>query len=410
MTIKIALLGFGTVASGLPKVLAENYEKISGLLGDQLEIGKVLVRNQEKQEQLASGNYPYDFVTEIDEILADDSLQVVVELMGRIEPAKTYISQAMKAGKHVVTANKDLIALHGAELIALAEEQGVGFYYEAAVAGGIPILRTLATALAGDKIERILGVLNGTSNFMLTKMIEDNWTYEEALAQAQALGYAESDPTNDVEGIDAAYKAAILTQFGFGMTLDFAQVSHQGISTISKLDVAAAKALGYGIKLIGDIRQLATGLTVSVAPSLVPLTHPLAGVNGVMNAIFVQSFSLGQTMYYGAGAGQLPTALSVLADLLELGQVIQGKKTLQPFNPYRQPSRLAEKTDVLDSHYVLLKETDVTAFDQLNLSSQSMQVEGHQAYLTRPISRSELLETLAQAGIAPVNIFKVLGD
>ena len=204
MSIKIGLLGFGTVASGIPFLLQENGQKIEEAAKDKLEIAKVLVKDDAEKERLVAAGHAYNFVTDVDAILSDDDIQIVVELMGRIEPARTFITKALEAGKHVVSANKDLIATHGKELIALAQEKGLALYYEAAVAGGIPILRTLANSLTSDKVTGILGVLNGTSNFMMTKMVDEGWTYDAALAEAQRLGYAESDPTNDVEGIDAA--------------------------------------------------------------------------------------------------------------------------------------------------------------------------------------------------------------
>ena len=304
MSIKIGLLGFGTVASGIPFLLQENGQKIEEAAKDKLEIAKVLVKDDAEKERLVAAGHAYNFVTDVDAILSDDDIQIVVELMGRIEPAKTFITKALEAGKHVVSANKDLIATHGKELIALAQEKGLAFYYEAAVAGGIPILRTLANSLTSDKVTRILGVLNGTSNFMMTKMVDEGWTYDAALAEAQRLGYAESDPTNDVEGIDAAYKAVILSQFGFGMTIDFEQVDHQGISTITPDDVAVAQELGYVIKLVGDIRETASGISAEVSPTFLPKDHPLASVNDVMNAVFVESIGIGESMYYGPGAGQ----------------------------------------------------------------------------------------------------------
>ena len=248
MSIKIGLLGFGIVASGIPFLLKENGEKVLAASRDQLEIAKVLVKDDEEKNRLIAAGNDYNFVTNVDEILNDEEIQIVVELMGRIEPARTFITKALEAGKNVVSANKDLIATHGKELISLAQDKGVAFYYEAAVAGGIPILRTLANSLTSDKVTRILGVLNGTSNFMMTKMVDEGWSFEDALKTAQELGYAESDPTNDVEGIDAAYKAVILSQFGFGATIDFDDVTHKGITNISTDEVAVAQELGYVIK------------------------------------------------------------------------------------------------------------------------------------------------------------------
>ena len=233
MSIKIALLGFGTVASGVPFLLKENGEKIVQAAHSEIEVAKVLVKDDAEKERLLVAGNDYNFVTNVDEILNDGEIAIVVELMGRIEPAKTFITRALEAGKHVVTANKDLLAVHGSELLDIAQKNGVALYYEAAVAGGIPILRTLVNSLASDKITRVLGVVNGTSNFMMTKMVEEGWSYEDALAEAQRLGFAESDPTNDVDGIDAAYKMVILSQFAFGMNIKFEDVSHQGIRNIT---------------------------------------------------------------------------------------------------------------------------------------------------------------------------------
>ena len=216
MSVKIALLGFGTVASGVPFLLKENREKIVQAAQSEIEVAKVLVKDDQEKARLLEAGNDFNFVTNIDEILSDKDITIVVELMGRIEPAKTFITRALEAGKHVVTANKDLLAVHGAELLEIAKAHNVALYYEAAVAGGIPILRTLVNSLASDKITRVLGVVNGTSNFMMTKMVTEGWSYEDALAEAQRLGFAESDPTNDVDGIDAAYKMVSLASLLLG--------------------------------------------------------------------------------------------------------------------------------------------------------------------------------------------------
>ena len=336
MSIKIGLLGFGTVASGIPFLLKENGEKVFAASRDQLEIAKVLVKDDEEKDRLIAAGNDYNFVTNVDEILNDEEIQIVVELMGRIEPARTFITKALEAGKNVVSANKDLIATHGKELIALAQDKGVAFYYEAAVAGGIPILRILANSLTSDKVTRILGVLNGTSNFMMTKMVDEGWSYEDALKTAQELGYAESDPTNDVEGYDAAYKAVILSQFGFGATIDFDDVSHKGITNISTDDVAVAQELGYVIKLVGDVREVESGISAEVSPTFLPKNHPLASVNDVMNAVFVESIGIGESMYYGPGAGQKPTATSVLADIIRIARRLSDGNVGKPFNEFHR--------------------------------------------------------------------------
>ena len=358
MSIKIGLLGFGTVASGIPFLLKENGEKVFAASRDQLEIAKVLVKDDEEKDRLIAAGNDYNFVTNVDEILNDEEIQIVVELMGRIEPARTFITKALEAGKNVVSANKDLIATHGKELIALAQDKGVAFYYEAAVAGGIPILRTLANSLTSDKVTRILGVLNGTSNFMMTKMVDEGWSYEDALKTAQELGYAESDPTNDVEGYDAAYKAVILSQFGFGATIDFDDVSHKGITNISTDDVAVAQELGYVIKLVGDVREVESGISAEVSPTFLPKNHPLASVNDVMNAVFVESIGIGESMYYGPGAGQKPTATSVLADIIRIARRLSDGNVGKPFNEFHRDLPLANPADVKSNYYFSLDTPD----------------------------------------------------
>ena len=358
MSIKIGLLGFGTVASGIPFLLKENGEKVFAASRDQLEIAKVLVKDDEEKDRLIAAGNDYNFVTNVDEILNDEEIQIVVELMGRIEPARTFITKALEAGKNVVSANKDLIATHGKELIALAQDKGVAFYYEAAVAGGIPILRTLANSLTSDKVTRILGVLNGTSNFMMTKMVDEGWSYEDALKTAQELGYAESDPTNDVEGYDAAYKAVILSQFGFGATIDFDDVSHKGITNISTDDVAVAQELGYVIKLVGDVREVESGISAEVSPTFLPKNHPLASVNDVMNAVFVESIGIGESMYYGPGAGQKPTATSVLADIIRIARRLSDGNVGKPFNEFHRDLPLANPAYVKSNYYFALDTPD----------------------------------------------------
>ena len=374
MSIKIGLLGFGTVASGIPFLLKENGEKVLEASRDQLEIAKVLVKDDEEKNRLIAAGNDYNFVTNVDEILNDDEIQIVVELMGRIEPARTFITKALEAGKNVVSANKDLIATHGKDLIALAQDKGVAFYYEAAVAGGIPILRTLANSLTSDKVTRILGVLNGTSNFMMTKMVDEGWSYEDALKTAQELGYAESDPTNDVEGIDAAYKAVILSQFGFGATIDFDDVSHKGITNISTDDVAVAQELGYVIKLVGDVREVESGISAEVSPTFLPKNHPLASVNDVMNAVFVESIGIGESMYYGPGAGQKPTATSVLADIIRIARRLSDGNVGKPFNEFHRDLPLANPADVKSNYYFALDTPDekVKSFTCLKSSTQKI--------------------------------------
>lgn len=354
MSVKIALLGFGTVASGIPLLLENNSSKIRAVVGDDLVIAKVLVRDEITKKHLLDQGYSYQFVTSIDDIVDDESIDMVVELMGRIEPAKTFISRALSAGKPVVTANKDLIALYGGDLLTLAAKHQVALYYEAAVAGGIPILRALADSFTSDKLTRLLGVLNGTTNFMLTKMIDEGWTYEMALQKAQELGYAESDPTNDVKGIDAAYKVAILSQFAFGMTIDFEAISYSGIDKVRVEDVTVAQKLGYVIKLVGLLEETASGLNAEVSPVFLPKTHPLAAVDGVMNAVYIESIGVGQAMFYGPGAGQMPTATAVVADMIQTACTLRDH-TVSVFNRFATKTRLAKPEDIVSSYYFAIQ-------------------------------------------------------
>ncbi|MGT2961154.1 homoserine dehydrogenase [Streptococcus caballi] len=428
MTIKIGLLGFGTVASGIPFLLTENGEKIEAAAHSDLEIAKVLVKDDDEKNRLLAAGNNYNFVTNVDEILGDADIDIVVELMGRIEPARTFITKALEAGKNVVSANKDLIATHGKELISLAQDKGVAFYYEAAVAGGIPILRTLANSLTSDKVTRILGVLNGTSNFMMTKMVDEGWTYEAALKTAQELGYAESDPTNDVEGIDAAYKAVILSQFGFGMTIDFDDVAHKGISNITPDDVTVAQELGYVIKLVGDVQEVASGLSAEVSPTFLPKEHPLASVNGVMNAVFVESIGIGESMYYGPGAGQKPTATSVVADIVRIARRLNDGNIGKPFNEFSRPTQLAQPDDIKAKYYFALSVPDRkgqilrlaeifnaedVSFEQV-LQQKANGTTARVVIITHELSKTQLANITeklqAQVDFDLLNSFKVLGE
>ena len=428
MSVKIALLGFGTVASGVPFLLKENHEKISQAAQDDIEIAKVLVRDDAEKQSLQAAGHDYNFVTNVDEIIEDKEIAIVVELMGRIEPAKTFITRALQAGKHVVTANKDLLAVHGAELIAIAKEHGVALYYEAAVAGGIPILRTLVNSLAADKVTRVLGVVNGTSNFMMTKMVEEGWSYEDALAKAQELGYAESDPTNDVDGIDAAYKMVILSQFAFGMNVQFDQVGHKGIRNITPEDVAVAQSLGYVIKLVGSIEETPSGLSAEVTPTFLPKAHPLAGVNGVMNAVYVESIGIGESMYYGPGAGQKPTATSVVADIIRIVRRLNEGTIGKAFNEYSRPVQLAKPEDVKSDYYFSIQTPDMKGqllklaqiFNQEDVSFKQVLQAGAKdsvarvVIITHQLNQTQLHHIIekidAEADFTLLNTFKVLGE
>ncbi|MBP2623124.1 homoserine dehydrogenase [Streptococcus oricebi] len=428
MSIKIALLGFGTVASGVPFLLKENDEKISLAAQNKIEIAKVLVKDQAEKERLLAAGNDFNFVTDIEDILADPEIAIVVELMGRIEPARTFIRRALEAGKHVVTANKDLLAVHGSELLDLAQEKGLALYYEAAVAGGIPILRTLVNSLASDKISRVLGVVNGTSNFMMTKMVDEAWSYEQALEEAQRLGFAESDPTNDVDGIDAAYKMVILSQFAFGMDVKFEDVAHKGIRKITPEDVKVAQELGYVIKLVGSIEETQSGIVAEVTPTFLPKSHPLASVNGVMNAVFVESIGIGESMYYGPGAGQKPTATSVVADIIRIVRRLKDQTVGKAFNEYKRPVLLAQPEDIQSSYYFSILTPDQkgqalkiaeifskedVSFKQI-LQQESENKQARLVIITHSINKNQFEKVTAAlqsvADFELLNTFKVLGE
>ncbi|HFH7545355.1 TPA: homoserine dehydrogenase [Streptococcus agalactiae] len=426
MTIKIALLGFGTVAKGIPYLLKENQHKLLSLEGEDIVIDKVLVRDNESRQRFINQGFTYNFVTEINTILQDSQIDIVVELMGGIEPAKTYLSQALGFGKHIVTANKDLIALHGKELMDLADARGLALFYEGAVAGGIPILRTLSHSFASDKMTRLLGILNGTSNFMLTKMFEEGWSYEQALKKAQELGYAESDPTNDVEGIDTAYKATILSQFGFGMPIDFDDVNYKGISSIRSEDVEVAQEMGFAIKLVADLRETPTGISVDVSPTLISQKHPLAAVNHVMNAVFIESIGIGQSLFYGPGAGQNPTATSVLADIIDISRSIRSQIKIKPMNTYHCPCRLSMQSDIFNEYYLAISLRNAEDSDTLgryfeqeniglkNVIEKALGDKQQEIYvLTDEVSQEKItqfIEEFPESGIIQlINVFKVIG-
>ena len=318
-TIKIALLGAGTVGSGVVRTLAMNADTITGRCGAPIEIKKILVRDAKKHRPESEGIALTD---NFDEILNDDEISVVVEVMGGLMPAKDYMLRAMRAGKHVVTANKDVIAEHLRELYGIADKHHVDFLYEGSVGGGIPIIKPLKECLTANEISEVMGVINGTTNYMLTKMTEKHISYDAVLRRAQEKGYAEANPSADVDGLDAARKAAILASLAFDTIVEFEDVSVEGISHITEDDIEYGLNLGYVIKLLAVGRNTEEGIDVRVHPVFLPKTHPLASINGVFNAVFVRGNVIGEAMFYGRGAGSLPTASAVVADVIEVARDI----------------------------------------------------------------------------------------
>ncbi|MDD3880514.1 MAG: homoserine dehydrogenase [Syntrophomonas sp.] len=319
--IGVALLGCGTVGSGVVKLLQKNNEIIGKRIGGSIEIKKVLERDLEKCRVL--GIRDEVITQDIQEILDDQDIAIVVELIGGIEPAFSYIMSALARGKHVVTANKDLIAIKGKDIFDLASEKEVDFYFEASVAGGIPIVYPMKQSLAANQIQEVIGILNGTTNYILSKMSREGRDFNEVLAEAQQLGYAESDPSADIDGLDAARKIAILSSIAFNSRVTLDDVYVEGIRSITAADIQYAKELGYVIKLLAIAKENSQQkIEVRVHPAFLPRTHPMAGVNDVFNAVFLRGDAVGEVMHYGRGAGQMPTASAVFGDIIEIARNI----------------------------------------------------------------------------------------
>ena len=318
--IKAGLLGLGTVGSGVYKLLERQKDELEKKTGAFLQIAGILVHNTSKKREGVDENLLTDNYRDLTE---NEEISVIIEVMGGIEPAKTIILEAMRAGKSVVAANKDLIAAHGAELYEAAAENGVDFLFEAAVAGGIPIIRPLKQCLAGNEISDVVGIVNGTTNYILTRMFEDNMEFQEALNQATELGYAEADPTADIQGLDAGRKVAILASTAFHSRVVFDDVYTEGITKITARDIKYAKEFDSVIKLLGIARQRDGQIEVAVYPMLISRDHPLATVRDSFNAVFVHGDAVDDVMFYGRGAGEFPTASAVVGDVIDIMRNMQ---------------------------------------------------------------------------------------
>ncbi|MCI5942888.1 MAG: homoserine dehydrogenase [Ligilactobacillus animalis] len=351
-TIDIGILGLGTVGSGVVKILQDNAQKITDITGCKLNVKTVVVRDvtAKRNVDLTGIELTDDFT----KLVTDDDIKIVVEVMGTVETARGYIKQLLNSKKHVVTANKDLIAQHGPELSELAKQNHCDLFYEASVAGGIPILRTIVNSFAADQVESVLGIVNGTTNFILTQMTQNGLSYAQALKLAQEKGFAEADPTNDVKGKDAAYKMIILTQFAFGKDITVDDVKLEGIDGVQLADINEAAQLGYTIKLLGIAKLIDDKLDVSVGPVLVPSSRPLAAIQNENNAVLVTGKAVGETMFYGPGAGELPTANSVLSDIIAVTKDIVLETTGSRFNGYVKNVALAPASDVIYPYYLSL--------------------------------------------------------
>ena len=352
--IRVGLLGCGNVGGALAKLLISDSKRLAERTGLAFELSAIAVRSQARERDHA---IPTDlFTTDSHAMVSSTEVDVVVELIGGIEPARTLILTALKAGKPVVTANKELLANCGSELYEAASQAGVALLFEAAVAGGIPIIRPLRESLAGEHVGRVMGIVNGTTNFILSRMTEGGASYHDALAEAQSLGYAERDPTADVEGFDAAAKAAIIANVAFGSRVVAGDVYREGIADITPSDIAMAQRMGYVIKLLAVIEQDAGGVATRVHPTMLPEEHPLASVRDSFNAVFVEGDEVGELMFLGRGAGGPPTASAVLGDLIDAAHDMRNKSAARV--PTLRDSKVRPIDDLVTAYYLRLLVAD----------------------------------------------------
>jgi len=340
--VKIGICGLGTVGGGTFNVLKRNAEEIARRAGRGIEVAQIATRHA--NPRCDTGDTP--ITDDVFAVAENPEIDIIVELIGGYTLARELVLRAIDNGKHVVTANKALIAVHGNEIFAKASEKGVIVAFEAAVAGGIPVIKAIREGLAGNRINWLAGIINGTGNFILTEMREKGRAFEDVLKEAQALGYAESDPTFDVEGIDAAHKLTILASIAFGIPLQFDKAYTEGITKLTTADVNYAEALGYRIKHLGMARRTEAGIELRVHPTLIPADRLIANVNGVMNAVMVNGDAVGSTLYYGAGAGMEPTASAVVADLVDVARALTT-------DPHHRVPHLAFQADALSDHPIL---------------------------------------------------------
>ena len=388
--VQIAIMGLGTVGTVVARVVAENAAQIERKLGEPLQVKTVLVRH------FKDGPYRQLMTDDFRKIEEDGAIRVVVETIGGVGAAYEYTRRALMAGKHVVTANKQLVAENGCELLALAKKRCVNYLFEASVWGGIPVLHPLTQCMAANRIDEVYGILNGTSNYILTRMVRTGAFFSDALREAQEKGYAEADPTADVEGIDAGRKICILADLAFGRQVDPAAVPMEGISRLSLDDVRIAQRAGYRIKLLGRALRLGSGRTAYVAPHLVPEDHPLANVEDVFNAVVVKGNATGEVMFYGRGAGEMPTASACVADVME---ALQASPRREEIGWEADPEGFVAPQTVPLRHYFRIRGSladAVGAFGQVEVLSED---SGMTAFLTEPVSGGEAAEKAAALAV-----------
>lgn len=353
--MKIAVLGGGVVATGVVKVLTEKRDEFFNKYGFDINIKSVLVKNLDKQRH--EYFYKFNITDNPDDIVNDPEIDLVVEVIGGVEPAKTIITNAMNKGKHVVTANKELIAKHGKELFEIANKNKVSLHIEASVAGGIPIIQTLKHGLSANKINKLIGIINGTTNYILTEMTQKKRDFNEVLAEAQSLGYAETDPTADIEAFDATYKLSILASLAFDKYINYEEIHRTGITKISVRDVEYAEKLGYVIKLLAIAKQDGDNYEARVHPSMISKKHPLASINGSFNAIWLNGDCIGDFMLYGRGAGELPTASAVVSDLLNIVYEIKARSEFLA-NKQKEYVKISDIKSINSKYYLRITTDD----------------------------------------------------
>ena len=425
--MKIGLIGIGTVGGGTYRVLKENVDEIFNKTGIEIKITHVADKNL----KLAKDTVSDEIIIEEDAflLLQNNDIDTIVELIGGTGIALDIVRKALESGKNVVTANKALIAMHGEELIKIANQNNVILSYEAAVAGGIPIIKAIREGLAANKINWVAGILNGTTNYILTEMKENNLSFDTALKQAQDLGFAEADPTFDIEGVDAAHKITILASIAFGVPINFEVVHVEGISKLNQKDIGYAEELGYRIKLLGIAKSDKSGVEIRVHPTLVPEKRLVANVNGAMNAVLVQGNMVGPTLYYGAGAGSEPTASAVVADIIDIArQTKLSNKTLIPtlgFTPDRiLKQRILSIEDISSEFYLrftmenkaglLAKITKIFAEHKISINSmvhkevQENNQDPDIFLITAKTKESDINAIISEIELLPENIEKIV--
>lgn len=394
--VQIAILGYGTVGSGVVEVLDVNGDSISKRCGQEINVKYILDLKDFPGTPIAD-----KIVHDYSIIINDPEVKVVVEVMGGVEPAYSFVKEAILQGKSVCTSNKELVAKHGAELLELSKEKRVNFLFEASVGGGIPIIRPLNQSLTADEIEEITGILNGTTNYILTKMSNDNSDFDTALKEAQAMGYAERNPAADIEGYDACRKIAILSSLAFGMQVDFEDIYTEGIGSITDIDIHYAKALGASIKLLGTSRKENDGVHAMVAPMLIKPSHPLYSVNDVFNGIFVRGNVIGDVMFYGSGAGKLPTASAVVADVVDAAKHI-GTNIMTLWSSKKL--KLIDRRETKHKFFVRVKDTSDAMKEKIAMEFGQVEVvkipevTDEYAFVTVPMSEAIFEEKSSHIG------------